>query len=91
MAFENLYPSMRRVARVARTETDWYDYPDFALSSLAIAGGGKAADALARHLRLKAVAEDDDPEFRVHTFMVSGSLYRDGRFEVDQQSLCLPQ
>jgi hypothetical protein len=82
VAFEHIYPGIRPLARAVKTEDEFFEWPEHSSSSLVVAGGGKAADALARRLHLKVVGERDDPEFRVHLFLMSGTLLRDGRFQV---------
>ena len=82
VALDDVYPGIMRLASETKTEDQFVQAPEYSPNSLLVAGGGKAADALGRRLYLKAVADRVDQGFRIHTFLVSGTLFRDGRFEV---------
>jgi hypothetical protein len=84
VAFENVYPGIKQLPRETRTESKMYDAPEYSASSLVVAGGKRADEALARRLHLKVMALPVDPQFKEHLFFVSGALQRDGRFEVDE-------
>jgi hypothetical protein len=82
VAFEDIYSTITLLPQTVKTEEKSYPAPDYSPSSLVVRGGQPADEVLARRLHMKTLALPVDPQFKEHVFLVSGTLQRDGHFEV---------